>query len=238
MLFLRSLLFYTGIVPAAFVFAFLALLILPFRFQLRYAVISRWAFFATWWLKQTCRLTYQVEGIENIPSTPAIILSKHQSAWETIVFQKIFPRQVWLVKRELFWLPVFGWLLASLNPIAIDRKNLRQSMQTIMEQGKQRLAEGSWVVIFPEGTRVAKGEKKRYGVGGAMLAAESGYPVVPVALNSGEFWPPKSFIKDPGTVRVIIGPVIESKGKNNKEINALAKKWIEETVQTLYNGES
>ncbi len=238
MLFLRSLLFYIGIVPAAFVFGFLALLILPFRFQLRYAVISRWAFFTTWWLKQTCQLTYQVEGIENIPSTPAIILSKHQSAWETIVFQKIFPVQVWLLKRELFWLPVFGWALASLNPIAIDRKNLRQSMQTIVEQGKQRLAEGSWVVIFPEGSRTAKGEKRRYGIGGAMLAAESGYPVVPVALNSGEFWPPKSFIKYPGTVRVIIGPVIESKCKNYKEINALAEKWIEETVQTLYNGES
>jgi len=238
MLFLRSLLFYTGIIPATFIFAFLALLILPFRFPLRYAVISRWAFFTTWWLKKTCRLTYQVEGIENMPSTPAIIFSKHQSAWETIVFQKIFPIQVWLLKRELFWLPVFGWALASLNPIAIDRKNLRQSMQTIVEQGKQRLAEGSWVVIFPEGTRTAKGEKRRYGIGGAMLAAESGYPVVPVALNSGNFWPPKSFIKYPGTVRVIIGPVIESKGKNYKEINALAKKWIEETVQTLYNSES
>ena len=235
MLFLRSLLFYLGIVPAIFVFAFLALLIFPFRFQLRYAVISRWAFFTTWWLKQTCQLTYQVEGIENIPSTPAIILSKHQSAWETIVFQKIFPIQVWLLKRELFWLPVFGWALASLNPIAIDRKNLRKSMQTIVEQGKQRLADGSWVVIFPEGSRTAKGEKKRYGIGGAMLAAESGYPVVPVALNSGEFWSPKGFIKYPGTVRVIIGPMIDSKGKNYKEINALAEKWIEETVQTLYS---
>jgi 1-acyl-sn-glycerol-3-phosphate acyltransferase len=237
MLFLRSLLFYIGTVPAIFIFAFIALLIFPLRFQRRYAIISRWAFFTTWWLKKTCRLTYQVEGVENIPSTSAIILSKHQSAWETIVFQEIFPIQAWLVKRELFWIPVFGWLLASLNPIAINRKNLRQSMQTIMKKGKQRLAEGTWVVIFPEGTRVAKGEKKRYGVGGAMLAAKSGYPVVPVALNSGKFWPPKGFIKYPGTVRVIIGPVIESNGKNYKEINALAEKWIEETVQTLYNAE-
>jgi 1-acyl-sn-glycerol-3-phosphate acyltransferase len=192
--------------------------------------MTRWGRFAIWWLEKTCQLSYQVQGLENIPSGAAIVLSKHQSAWETIAFQKIFPVQVWLLKRELLWFPIFGWGLATMQPIAINRKSLRKSMQQITEQGKQRLAQGLWVVIFPEGTRVAPGEKKRYGVGGAMLAAESGYPVVPVALNSGEFWPPKGIIKRSGTIKVVIGPVIESTGKTYKEINALAEKWIEETM--------
>ncbi|OAD22671.1 Phospholipid/glycerol acyltransferase [Candidatus Thiomargarita nelsonii] len=192
--------------------------------------MSQWGRFANWWLEKTCQLNYQVQGLENLPATPAIVLSKHQSAWETIVFQVILPRQVWLVKRELLRIPFFGWSLAGLQPIAIDRKNLRQSLQKIIEQGKQRLAEGNWVVIFPEGTRVNPGEKKRYGVGGAMLAAQSGYPVVPVAVNSGKFWPPKSFVKRPGTIKVVIGPVIDSNGKSYKEINELTENWIEEMV--------
>ena len=226
MLFLRSLLFYIGMTLAILIFTFIAFLILPLPFPWRYKIITGWAYFVIWWLKKTCGLTYQVEGLENIPKTPAIILSQHQSAWETIAYQQIFPIQIWLLKRELLKLPLFGWALATLKPIAIERKHLRQSMQKIVEQGKQRLAEGSWILIFPEGTRVAKGEKKRYGIGGAMLAAQSGYPVVPVALNSGEFWAPKIFIKYPGVIKVIIGPVIESKGKSYKEINALVEKWI------------
>jgi 1-acyl-sn-glycerol-3-phosphate acyltransferase len=230
MLFLRSLLFYIGISLAILVFTPLGLLLLVLPFRQRYRVMTQWGRFAIWWLEKTCQLNYQVQGLENIPTTPAIVLSKHQSAWETIVFQTLFPMQVWLVKRELLQVPFFGWALAVLQPIAIDRKNLRKSMQKIVEQGKQRLAEGKWIVIFPEGTRVNPGEKKRYGVGGAMLAAESGYPVVPVALNSGKFWPPKGFVKRPGTIKVVIGPVIESTGKSYKEINALTEKWIEEMV--------
>ena len=228
MLFLRSLLFYIGEILAIFVFTPLVLLPLPHRYF--YTVMTKWAYFVRWWLEKTCQLNYQVQGLENLPSTPAIILSKHQSAWETIVFPTIFPMQTWVIKRELFWVPLFGWVLASLKPIAIDRKNIRQSMRKILTQGKQRLKEGIWIVFFPEGTRLQPGEKKRYGIGGALLAAESGYPVVPVAHNSGEFWPPRSFIKWPGTIQVIIGPVIGPKGRTAKEINALAKTWIENTM--------
>ncbi len=233
MLFLRSVLFYIGLILALFVFTPLALLMLPLPFRQRYLIMTGWARFVIWWLEKTCQVTYQVQGLENIPSQAAIVLSKHQSTWETLLFQKIFPPQIWLLKRELLWLPLFGWALATLQPIVIDRKNLRESLKQILEQGKQRLAQGLWIIIFPEGTRLAYGDKKRYGIGGARLAEQSGYPVVPVAHNSGKFWSSKRFIKKPGTIQVIIGPVIDSQGKTYQEINTLVENWIEETMLKL-----
>lgn len=233
MLFLRSLLFYIGFLFSALIFSVSAFLLLALPLRQRYQMLGQWPRFVIWWLEKTCLLNFSVDGLENLPNTAAIVLSKHQSAWETIAFQTIFPVYVLLLKRELLRIPMFGWALASLQPIAIDRQNLRKSMQQIVEQGQRHLAQGFWLVIYPEGTRVAPGEKKRYGIGGAMLAAESGYPVVPVAHNSGEFWPPRGFIKYPGTIRVIIGPVIESKGKSAREINGLAEEWIEETMRKI-----
>lgn len=230
-LFLRSLLFYVGVILAILVFAPVSLMILPLPYPQRYRVMTKWGLFVIWWLRKTCNLNYQVYGLKNLPTTAAIVLSKHQSAWETIAFQQIFPTQVWLLKRELFWIPLFGWALATLNPIAINRRRIHQSMQYIIEQGKQRLAQGLWIIIFPEGTRVAPGQQQRYGIGGALLAAQSGYPVVLVAHNSGQFWPSRGFIKRPGTIQVIISPRLESTGKSAKEINLLAQNWIEETMQ-------
>ena len=218
---------------AVLIFAPLALIILPLPYLWRYRIMTRWGRFVSWWLKQTCCLTYEVEGLENIPQTPAIVLSKHQSAWETIVYQEIFPQQIWLLKKELLWIPLFGWALATLRPIAINRKYLRQSMQKIIQQGKQRLMQGMWIIVYPEGTRVKPGQQQRYGIGGALLAAESGYPVVPVAHNSGQFWLPKGFLKKPGVIRVKVGPIIDPKGKTAKEINAIAQEWIETTVARL-----
>jgi 1-acyl-sn-glycerol-3-phosphate acyltransferase len=233
MLFLRSVLFYIGLILALFVFTPLALLMLPLPFRQRYLIMTGWARFVIWWLEKTCQVTYEVQGLENIPSQTAIVLSKHQSTWETLLFQKIFPPQIWLLKRELLWLPLFGWALATLQPIVIDRKNLRESLKQIIKQGKQRLAQGLWIIIFPEGTRLAYGDKKRYGIGGARLAEQSGYPVLPVAHNSGKFWSSKRFIKKPGTIQVIIGPVIDSQGKTYQEINTLVENWIEETMHKL-----
>ena len=237
-LFFRSLLFYIGMIVAVLIFAPLSLLILPLPYQQRYQIMTKWGLFVIWWLKKTCNLTYQVHGLERLPNTAAIVLSKHQSAWETIAFQQIFPTQVWLLKRELLWIPLFGWSLATLKPIAINRRRIHQSMQHIIEQGKQRLAQGLWVVIFPEGTRVALGQQQRYGIGGALLAAQSGYPVVPVAHNSGQFWQPRGFIKRPGTIQVVIGPLLESTDKSAKEINLLAQNWIETTMQRFLPSES
>ncbi len=227
MLFVRALLYLLVIIIFTLFFAPLSLLTFPFPFKVRYRFVRLWAQFNLWWLEKTCQLRYQVKGLENIPATNAIIFCKHQSVWETLALQCIFPPQVWLLKRELLWVPFFGWGLALLEPIAINRKSRREAMRQLLEQGMKRLADGRWVVIFPEGTRVAPGQKKSYQKGGAILAEKSGYPVVPVAHNAGEFWPRRSFIKYPGMIQVEIGPAIDTRGKTFQEINQLAEIWIE-----------
>lgn len=233
MLFLRSLLFALGMGLSTLLFAPLAVLTFPFPFTVRYAFISRWARFNLWWLRLTCRLDYRVHGRENIPAGNAIVFCKHQSAWETLALQEIFPPQVWLLKRELLWVPFFGWGLAMLEPIAIDRGAGRKAVEQLVRQGGERLINGRWVVIFPEGTRVPPGQTGRYGIGGAVLAAKSGYPVVPVAHNAGEFWPRRGFIKRPGTITVVVGPVITSEGKTAEAIKEEAREWIERNTRGL-----
>jgi len=218
---------------SAAVYAPLMLLTVVLPFAIRYRLISAWAQFQLIVLKHLCRLDYRVEGREHLPGGAAIILSKHQSAWETIAFQEIFPPQTWVLKRELLWIPLFGWALALLRPIAIDRGAGRVAIEQVIEQGRERLQSGIWVVVFPEGTRVAPGTRRRYGIGGAALAAASGYPVVPVAHNAGSFWPRRGFLKRPGTIRLVIGPVIDSHGKTAEEIRRQAEDWIENTMAGL-----
>ena len=203
---------------------------------LRHRLLGTWAPLMLRWLRLTCGLDYRVEGIENVPDQNCVVLSKHQSAWETIALQLIFPNPCWVLKRELLWVPLFGWGLALTQPIAIDRKAGRKAMQQVLQQGRQRLAEGRWVVVFPEGTRVAPGQAGHYNIGGAMLAEKSAFPVLPVAHNAGEFWPRRGFLKRPGTVTVVIGPLIVTSGRRAAEINALAEAWIEGTMQRLSSG--
>jgi len=226
MLFLRSLLFYLGMwlvtIPAM-----LAPLLYPLPPLRRYAVLSLWSKAVLWWLRVTCNVRFEVEGREHLPARPAVVLAKHQSTWETLAFQSIFPAQTWVLKRELLHIPLFGWGLAMCSPVAIDRAAGREALRQVIDQGKERLAQGFWLIIFPEGTRVAPGTKGRYAVGGAMLAEKAGAPVVPVAHNGGEHWPKGRFLKLPGTIRVVIGPVIEPAGRSAGEINAQAENWIE-----------
>ncbi len=229
----RSALFALGMALSTLIFAPLSVLTFPFPYRWRYGFITQWTRFNLWWLGVTCRVHYVVEGREHLPAGPAIVLAKHQSAFETLAFQRIFPPQVWLLKRELLWVPFFGWGLAMLEPIAINRQAKRKALQQLLNGGTQRLQHGRWVVIFPEGTRVAPGEQRRYAPGGAMLAARSGFPVVPVAHNAGEFWPRQGFIKRPGTVRIIIGPPIASQGRSAQEINTLTEQWIEAAMEKI-----
>lgn len=218
---------------ATAVFAPLSVLTFPFPPLARYRFISQWTRFTLWWLKITCNLRYRVLGREHLPRDTAIALVKHQSTWETLALQEILPPQVWVLKRELLWVPLFGWGLAMLDPIAIDRRAGKRAITQIIEQGRQRLDTRRWVVVFPEGTRVAAGEHGRFGIGGAVLAAETGHPVVPIAHNAGYFWPRRGFIKRPGTITAVIGPVIDSRGRSADEINRLAEAWIKETTASL-----
>jgi len=229
----RSVLFNLLLWGSVVIYAPLSLLTVVLPFPVRYRIIRQWARWQVVLLKTLCRLDYRVEGREHLPAGAAIIFSKHQSAWETIVYQEIFPPQTWVLKRELMWIPFFGWALALLHPIAIDRGSGRKAIEQVVAQGRDRLRSGIWVVVFPEGTRVAPGTRRRYGIGGAALAAETGYPVVPVAHNAGSFWPRRSFFKRPGTVRVVIGPVIEAQGKTAEEIRDLAETWIENKMLEL-----
>ena len=195
LIFLRSLLFMLGQWLFTLVFTFVALLTFPFKPFTRYRIISLWARSMLWWLRFTCGIRYRIIGKENIPETPGIILSKHQSAWETLAFQQIFPPQVWVLKRELLRIPFFGWGLAMTSPIAINRSAGREALKQMVAQGKDRLKKGFCVVIFPEGTRMPPGKRGKYHIGGAWLAVHTGSVVVPVAHNAGEHWPKNGFLK-------------------------------------------
>lgn len=230
MLLLRSLAFYTGLSLATLIFTPLGLLLYPLPLGLRFRIMKQWSVFNLWWLKICCNITHEVQGLENIPQGPAIIMCKHQSAWETLALQLVFPPQVWVLKRELLWIPIYGWGLASMQPIAIDRSSSVRAFKQIVAQGTQRLEKGLWIVIFPEGTRVRAGEKGNYQPGGGLLAEKTGYPIVPVAHNSGYLWPRNSFIKHPGKITMRIGTAIETRGKKAKQITRETEEWIEANI--------
>ncbi|HQY22422.1 MAG TPA: lysophospholipid acyltransferase family protein [Gammaproteobacteria bacterium] len=228
----RNFLFYLGLVPATLLFAILGTLFFFLPFKARYYLITRWSHFFIFWAKITCGLRYKVTGKENIPTKNAIIFANHQSMWETIFMQVLFPTQSWVLKKELLKIPVFGWGLALLDPIAIDRKQFN-SVKALIQQGFERLQKGRWVVIFPEGTRVAPNMNRPYSRSGAALAEATGYPILPVAHNAGLYWPRGFFIKKPGTIQVVIGPIIESKEKTATVLNKEAEHWIRETLETI-----
>jgi 1-acyl-sn-glycerol-3-phosphate acyltransferase len=195
---------------------------------------TAWSRVNLWGLSKICGLDYRLQGEENIPQESCVILAKHQSAWETIALISIIPGpKSWVLKRELLFIPIFGWVMWYFKPIAINRKSSRRAVDQIIEQGKERLSKGCNIIVFPEGTRVAPGTRKRYGVGGALLAERSGHPVLPLAHNAGVFWRRRDLRKYPGTIDVVIGPLMQTQGMSAHEINARAEAWIEETVEKL-----
>ncbi len=212
------------ITPLYFLIILAAFPLPPIR---RYRITAGWAHTMLFLLRLICGIRYQIIGAKHIPTAPSIILSKHQSAWETLAFQQIFPAQVWVLKKELLRVPFFGWGLALTSPIAIDRSSRKAALKQIVEQGKDRLRQGFWIVIFPEGTRIAPGKKGKYGIGGAWLATHTGAPVVPVAHNAGEFWGRNSFLKLPGTITVSIGEPIDPVGMEPGDLNSRVESWIE-----------
>ena len=219
-------------------YAIIALLTFPFRPLLRYRIISSWSRLMLWAAGRICGIRYRVLGAENIPAEPCIIVSKHQSAWETLAFQVIFPPQVWVIKRELLWVPFFGWGLAMLRPIAIDRAGGARALRQTLEQGRERLGSGFSIVIFPEGTRTAPGARGNYHPGGTWLAIQTGARVLPVAHNAGTCWPRNAWLKYPGLVTVSVGPPYSSKGAEAAELMRRVEQWIENEMQRIERNEA
>jgi 1-acyl-sn-glycerol-3-phosphate acyltransferase len=226
---LRSLLFTGFFLLFTFFYAIffvVASLFLPWR--RRFALARFWARAILGALRATCGLDYRVEGAHHIPQGEACVaLVKHSSSWETVAQTVLLPPQVWVLKRELTWIPFVGWGIRQLQAIAIDRSAGGTAVRQLIDQGRRRLASGQWIVVFPEGTRVPPGQTRRYGVGGAAVAAETGARILPVAHNAGYFWPRRGLLKRRGTIRVVIGPPVETRGRDPREINEEVQRFIE-----------
>jgi 1-acyl-sn-glycerol-3-phosphate acyltransferase len=208
----------------------IACLMLPF--PRRFPLVQIYARAVLWVLRWSCGLTHRIEG-EPLPDGAHVALWKHSSSWETISMMVVFPRQVWVLKRELLWIPVVGQGVQLMHAIAIDRKAGHSAVSQVVAQGQARIAEGDWVMVFPEGTRMPAGETRRYGVSGALLAASANVCVVPVAHDAGRYWPRRGLMKKPGVIRVVIGKPVPASGRDVREVNAEVQDWIETTLRGL-----
>jgi 1-acyl-sn-glycerol-3-phosphate acyltransferase len=230
---LRSVLFLVGACVITAVFGLLVPAGGIFGYRGAWRAAQAYCLSVLKWVEWTCGIRYQVSGWENVPATPAVIMAKHQSAWETLFMEMSFPPQCWIVKKELLWLPFVGWSLLAVRCISIDRSSGHAARDQILEQGRKRLEQGMWVSIFPEGTRIAPGKRGRYGIGGAYLAARTGTPILPIAHNAGELWGRYSFRKRAGVVSVVIGPLIPTKGRDAADVNAQVQEWIEGQMRVI-----
>ena len=233
MLFVRSTLFFICQCLSAVVVSLLALPSLLLPSLPRAKVIGLWARFNLWALSWVCGVSYRVKGRENIPNEPAVIISNHQSTFETLCFQMIFPPLSFILKKQLLWIPFFGWGLAANRPISINRADKRSALNLLIKNSKQRLNEGRWLVVYPEGTRMPPGKMGQFQVGGAMMATRSGAQVVPVAHNAGLCWPKDDFMKYPGIIDVIIGTPIETSGKKPRDVNVEAEEVIKQMMESI-----
>lgn len=196
----------------------------------RYAIGSSWAKMNMHFLRWFCNLNYEIKGKENIPDEASLVISNHQSTWETMSFQHFLPNQLWVMKKELFRVPIFGWGLALMSPIAIDRSAGKKAIDQIVEQGEKKLTQGRWVVVFPEGTRISPGVESKYKMGAFIFASRITHPVVPIAHNAGEFWPKHSFVKYPGTITVSIGESFNASEMDASEVKDKVEKWIRQEL--------
>ncbi|SFB36719.1 1-acyl-sn-glycerol-3-phosphate acyltransferase [Collimonas sp. OK607] len=233
-LFLRSLLFFLLMTVLTVVWSFACILFAPFPYARRYYLTARWNVMVVWMAKVICGIRYEVKGFENFPDAPAVVLSKHQSAWETIFLLQMTPRPlVFVFKKSLTYIPFFGWGIALLRMIPIDRSKGRDAFAQVVIQGRKRLADGQWIIMFPEGTRIPVGQTGKYKAGGTRLAVETNTPVVPIAHNAGECWPKNSFIKKPGLITVSIGKPIYPEGMDSNELMAKVENWIESEMRVI-----
>jgi 1-acyl-sn-glycerol-3-phosphate acyltransferase len=216
--------------------ATLAFLAWPLPYRFRFLIARGWARGLLIMGRYTCGLDWVVQGLENLPPGPGVIYIKHSSIWEAYSHIAIFPRQCWVVKKELLWAPVIGWGVAALKCIAIDRGAGGKAVRQVIRRGTERLGEGIWVSIFPEGTRMLPGETRRYGISGAALAREAGCLIVPVAHNAADFFPRAGLPARPGKIRMCIGPPIDPSAQEPKETNLIAQEWIESKMAEISEG--
>jgi 1-acyl-sn-glycerol-3-phosphate acyltransferase len=235
---LRTCLFYFLLSASAFLWCTLSVFVAPFLpFRARYRfVVQNWCRCATWLAKVVVGIRYEIKGLENIPEQPCVILAKHQSTWETFFLCGFFEPLSQVVKRELLYVPFFGWAMAMLKPIAIDRSNPKAALKQLAKLGHKRLGQGAWVLVFPEGTRIPTGQIGKFSRGGASLAVNANLPVLPIAHNAGEFWPKLGWRKTPGTVQVIIGPPMYAEGTGPRaiaELNERAFEWVSQAQREI-----
>jgi len=233
MLLLRSLVFQFYFFASVAVASMSIFLMWPFPFTIRSAIARNWGKSMLWVGRLVCGLDYVIEGRENIPAEPSIIMIKHTTVFETYTQLAIFPPQTWVVKRELRWIPIFGWGLAAMRPIAINRSAGHAAVTQVIEQGRKLLGDGIWITIFPEGTRVPAGQTKKYGVSGAALARDAQCCILPVAHNAGDLWPRRGLKKKPGLIHFCIGPPIEPADRPPKETNLMVQDWIETKMREI-----
>ena len=237
-LWLRSLLFYLFGFTSVTIYASAIILVIPFTgISTRYNMGASWCRLIDGVLFRLCGISSQIKGIENIPRDPKkqlIVLGKHQSAWETFMYPAIFPKELCFVfKRELLFVPFFGWALASLRMIHINRGDREKAREAVLAQGREVLKEGRWIAIYPEGTRTPRGTFKPYRKGGVRLALSTHTDILPVAQNSGAIWPRKTFLKRPGTITLSIGPVISVAGKTEEQLQLEVEAWIEGEMRRI-----
>jgi 1-acyl-sn-glycerol-3-phosphate acyltransferase len=237
MKFLRALIYYCLLVIIVVPYWVLVMCVALLPRIPRWKIIAGWPRLAAWLAIYVLGIRYEVRGRENIPADPVVILSKHSSAWETLAYSGIFPPHVYVMKRELMWLPFLGWGLALFSPIFINRADRKNALRRTVEIGKERLAQGFCIMVYPEGTRIAVGKRVRYKLGGAHIAVQTGARVLPVAHNAGLLWPRNSFLKRPGKVTVVIGEPLDSAGQTPEQLMRKVEDWIEAQVEILVRAE-
>lgn len=233
--YIRSGIFYLGYAIGHIILGIIAkyLILTNASSEKSYQTITRFNHFVMWWLRIACNIRYEIIGAENIPTTPCIVLSNHQSSWETYLLGSLFKPQTTVVKKELLTYPFFGRAIKLLAPIALDRSRPANALKQLIQQGEGKLKDGFWVLIFPEGTRVRAGKTEKYNKGAAALANKSNTNILPIAHNAGLYWPAGQFLKQPGIIRVIIGEVISTEGKSRNELHQISENWIRENVNHI-----
>lgn len=231
----RSLLYTALLFACTLAFGVVVLIaaMLPLSLEQRYTIPRYWGLFHTWLARVVCGLDYVVEGQENLPAGPFVSLWKHSSTWDTLAQMFVVPPASWLLKREVLWIPVVGWAVRTYKPIAIDRRAGHSAVNQVVSQGRERLAAGMGVIVYPEGTRMPPGQTRKYGVSGALLAIDTGVPIVPIAHNSGYLWRRRSLLKRAGKIYVVIGRPIDTKGLDARQVNEQAQQWVESTIRDI-----